>query len=1049
MKLTGLEIERYGRWEHFSQPVNPTGLTVVYGPNEAGKTTLLRFIRGVLYGFPPEERAESWRKAKRIPQGGSLSVEHQGKTYEIHRRGYAGEPGLMSISGIDAGTRTTRLLEEMVSNTDGKIFESVFAVGLPELQQFATLHDDEVARLLYGMTLGPQGALLMELPDRVQRELRTLWDGANDAGVIRQWLKRREELTRLQAQQRSKRSRYRELLRRQLELEEKLASQRQRQTEIQQNLRGLSFTERVWSPWQRLRELRRELAGIPDFSAFPADGVKQLARLDVEIQSATHAHEQLAANVRDLQLRIAKFGHGPNIRRYGRAIRRLVDERSEIRDIENRLLQLSQQSTTQSTEIQRRLTQLGPKWSLDRIDRLTLGPEATAQLTAASREFQNVKWRALRNQRWYKRLNQACRDRELALQTELGQLGVSGEILDEPLAVSKKRLAQLVQLAQLQQTAVALHEQSGTFDHQLEHLYDRRGLPDWAYALMGFFAVCGGGLFLAGMARGIGTAWLVGLIYLALSATVIGTAWALKLHSDRDHESQVSRLRELRRQLHSQIAEVELQIKNLMDELGIQRPKQNLRQDAISAQTALITQAARRVSQLETAQQEWQRHRRFRNRLSVMRGKLQTRQRELGLARANWCRAVTSLGIDETVDVEAAIRQFQSAWELVDLRRRWKLLDVEAGACRGRMELFTRQIEELARRMKRDAIPRGGAITALEIWEHELETAIAGRREVRQLMQQQRDVRQELSQRKKHLQSLEHERTNLLKLAGVTHRSQFDDRLALMERRKQVDISLHQSQRELDLLAHTEPDLALVEDDLIQYQPAKHKERQQATQHELSQTEQLLLQTSEQLGTVRRELQELESDRSDRRTRAEVAQSRAELDQSVEQWFAAALGGEAVESVCIQFEQLHQPETLAAAIPYLQRLTCSKYQRLWTALGRRQLFVDDEYGHAWSAEQLSGGTREQLFLAIRLAMVRSLARHRVELPMVLDDVTVNFDNERSEAAVETLMEFAKAGQQVLVLTSHRHFAQMFQSHGVEPIWLPPGTGIHQDDRIAG
>ncbi len=1049
MKLSGLEIERYGRWEHFSQEFHPSGLTVVHGPNEAGKTTLLKFIRGVLYGFPPEERSESWRRSKRAVQGGSLTVEHQGQTYQIERRGAMGEPGQLSIQGVDAGTRTSRLLEDMVSSTDGKIFETVFAVGLPELQQFATLHDDEVARLLYGMTLGPQGALLMELPGRVEKELHGLWDGPQDGGTIRQLLKRRDELIRQQAQHRSRRARYRELLRRQSELEEKLAGHQRRQADIQQNLRGLSFTERVWSPWQRLRELRREFAALPDFSVFPKDGVQQLARLDQEIQAATHAVEQNAAGLRDLQLRIARFGKGPSIRRYGRSIRRLMDERADNRDIEIRLKELSVAGNTQYAELQARLAQLGPKWSPERIDRLTLGAEAASQLTTAARDFQAVQWRARRNRRWYRRLKLACRDRELALQTEMGQLGVTGEMFEGPLAVSKQRLSQLVELARMQHAAASLHEQSQTFDHHLEHLYERRGLPDWAYALLCLFALCGVGLFFAGLARGIGTAWLVGLIYLALSATVLGTAWALKHHADRDHESQVARLRALRRDHQSLIVDAERNLKTLLETLGIQRSRAHLRQDSVQAETSLITQAARKVAQLEAVQQEWQNIRRFRGRLSTIRGKLLTRQRALSQARASWCRSLTALGLEETVDVESAFRQFQTAWELVDSRRRWKLLDVEASACRSRMDLFTRQIEDLGRRMRREAIPRGGAVAALELWEQELETAIAGRREVRQLLQQQRELRQTQAQRQKHLQALELERANLLKLVGVSHRSQFDDRLALMERRKQVDGLLVQTQRELELLARTEPDLALVEDDMIQYQPAQHKERVQAMQSELQQTEQLLLQSSEQLGTVRRELQDLEADRGDRRHRAEAAKTHAELDLAVEQWFSAAIGAEAVESVCIQFEQTHQPETLAAATPYLQKLTCNKYRRIWTALGRRHLYVDDEFGRAWSAEQLSGGTREQLFLSIRLAMVRSLTRHGVELPMVLDDVTVNFDNERSEAAVETLRNFVAEGQQVLVLTSHRHFAEMFQSHGIEPVWLPPGSGMQLEERLAG
>ena len=960
----------------------------------------------------------------------------------------------MSIGGIDAGTRTTRLLEEMIASTDGKLFESVFAVGLPELQQFATLNDEEIARHLYGMTLGPQGALLMELPGRVERELRTLWDGPQDAGVMRQWLKRREELTRQQTQHHSRRNRYRELLRRQAELEQKLSDQRRRQTEVQQNLRGLTFTERVWSPWQRLRDLRREAASLPDFSAFPADGVKQLARLDGEIQTTSAAVEQRTAGIRDLQLRISQQGQGPEIRRFSRSIRRLMDERSEIRDIEQRLQELTESSAAIHRDLQVRLPQLGAKWTLNRIDQLILGADATAHLTTAARDFQAVEMRARRNQRWYRRLSLACRDRELAAKTELMRLGLESEQFDEPLKACQQRTAQLTELARLQNEAGALAEQSKTLDLRLEQLYERLDLPDWAYLLLAVFGVAGVGLFLAGLARGVTTGWLVGLIYLVLSATVLGTGWALKQHSDRDLQSHVNRLRDRRRDLQAEAAEIQRKIRDLMDALGVQ-PLATLRRSVVSPQTriqadaSLITQAACRVAELEVAQHEWRRIKRFRNRLSVMRGKLQTRQRELGLARADWCRTLTALGLDETVDVEAAFRQFQSAWELVDNRRRWKLLDTEALACRKRIELFTRQVEELGRRMRRSAVSPAVAISTLEAWDRELTAAIASRREVRTLMQQLRERKRELAQVKQHLAALEHERSTLLKTAGITHRSQFEDRLALMDRRKQVEGLLHETERELDLLARTEPDLPLVEDDLIQYQPARHKERREATQQELQQIEQLSLQTSEQLGTVRRELQDLEADRGDRKTRAALAQTQTELDQSVEQWFAAALGAQAVESVCIQFEQTHQPETLASAIPYLERLTCNKYRRLWTALGRRHLFVDDEYGRAWSAEQLSGGTREQLFLAIRLAMVRSLARHGVELPMVLDDVTVNFDNERAEAAVDTLFDFAREGQQVVVLTSHRHFAQMFQSRGIDPIWLPPASGIGLEDRLAG
>jgi uncharacterized protein YhaN len=64
--------------------------------------------------------------------------------------------------------------------------------------------------------------------------------------------------------------------------------------------------------------------------------------------------------------------------------------------------------------------------------------------------------------------------------------------------------------------------------------------------------------------------------------------------------------------------------------------------------------------------------------------------------------------------------------------------------------------------------------------------------------------------------------------------------------------------------------------------------------------------------------------------------------------------------------------------------------------------------------ELSRGTREQLFLALRLALILSFEKETEPLSIVLDDILVNFDNFRKEAALKVLEEFA-AGRQVLLL----------------------------------
>jgi uncharacterized protein YhaN len=287
-------------------------------------------------------------------------------------------------------------------------------------------------------------------------------------------------------------------------------------------------------------------------------------------------------------------------------------------------------------------------------------------------------------------------------------------------------------------------------------------------------------------------------------------------------------------------------------------------------------------------------------------------------------------------------------------------------------------------------------------------------------------------------------------LASATDRKHLEQRLAQRDRRKQVEVLLEQANRELATAAQSDSDMAIVEEDLARFRPQNNKEELKRTKQEIEEVELTLQDLFEQLGTVKQELKTLEADRSSSRTRQELALVEQELAESLTRWSAASLVGEAVEDVGERFEKLNQPEMLAAAVPFLKRLTCGKYHRLWAPLGRRHIYVEDDQGHSFPAEMLSGGTREQLFLSIRLAMVRAFSRQGLELPMILDDVTVNFDETRAQAAAETLVDFVRDGQQLIVFTSHQFFATMFQSYGIEPVYLPSrNTPEPTEERLAG
>jgi len=75
---------------------------------------------------------------------------------------------------------------------------------------------------------------------------------------------------------------------------------------------------------------------------------------------------------------------------------------------------------------------------------------------------------------------------------------------------------------------------------------------------------------------------------------------------------------------------------------------------------------------------------------------------------------------------------------------------------------------------------------------------------------------------------------------------------------------------------------------------------------------------------------------------------------------------------------------------------------------------------------LSDGTRDQLFLALRLAGIEEHLREREPMPLIIDDCLVNFDDRRTKATLACLFEFAEKTQ-VILFTHHQHVVEMAKS----------------------
>ncbi len=77
-------------------------MSVFYGPNEAGKTTLMQFLRTMFYGFTPERRQRYLPPVHGGKPGGAIRVTGPGGGYEIARRAQldqGGVAGQLTVTG--------------------------------------------------------------------------------------------------------------------------------------------------------------------------------------------------------------------------------------------------------------------------------------------------------------------------------------------------------------------------------------------------------------------------------------------------------------------------------------------------------------------------------------------------------------------------------------------------------------------------------------------------------------------------------------------------------------------------------------------------------------------------------------------------------------------------------------------------------------------------------------------------------------------------------------------------------------------------------------
>lgn len=178
----------------------------------------------------------------------------------------------------------------------------------------------------------------------------------------------------------------------------------------------------------------------------------------------------------------------------------------------------------------------------------------------------------------------------------------------------------------------------------------------------------------------------------------------------------------------------------------------------------------------------------------------------------------------------------------------------------------------------------------------------------------------------------------------------------------------------------------------------------------------------QEIGQLEEGLARLENERGAANAAAEEQEALADLSAQVRRYVCVTLAAEILDSEVERYRQQNQGPILSRANAFFPRLTVGNYRELRVGYDSKDAEVlrcvrSDET--EVDIERLSDGTRDQLYLALRLATVQHFAASRESLPLVLDDIFIHFDDERTEAALRVLGDFASTTQ-ILLFTHHAH-----------------------------
>ena len=1045
MKISDIGIDGFGVWHDLKLKDLSPRLTAFYGANEAGKTTLMQFVRSVLYGMSPKRRSRYLPPLRGGTPGGILGIVDNQQSLQVSRIADRGpeDVGLVTISTPDGKSNGDRLLREALADVDEPTFNNIFAIGLSEIQQLSTLSDTKAAEWLYRLTSGLDRVSLYDVIQGLRQTRRDLLCDDQHESKIMQLVAEREVL-RGEIQQLMQRGRlWSQLAVRIQEFDGQITEQEAAVHECQRRARTIEIAVGLKPNWRKRQKISTQLQQFSGTIQLPVDAIDQLDKLNRKIENRQREADILEGQRRQLREDSEQLGINQLLEKNFSRIDALAEQRDWLQSLERQMEDLGAEAEELEQRLDNEQQRLGR--ALGVADRKQL-----KEITAADMEGMQPHIKEIRVAQ--KELDCAQKDldalaeNESSLRAKIDSAIVGGEHHGLPMDLREASdlVANLRKRMQVEQRLEQARNHETDMEQQSYDLLDDQVMPlavfNWSLAAVVFGALMVG-VWLWVPDSPLGN--LGGL--LALGGLATGAfCFLFKFFTE---DAAADKLDSCQRQIDVLARQIE----------EAQRDKRQLDAELPMADGSVLIRlqaAERHLKELENVLPVEARRKQAGYEVATAESHVSQARAQLDNALTSWRSKLIALGFSEKIDPQQFLTVTQRYGALHDLEGRAKLRREDIAARQREYNMLTRRVTDLIgecglRNAESEAenpkskIQNPNSITTIEQLEHlvsERRKQLADIERRNELSERARQLKGEEAKHRRAIVAIRRRREAMFHVVNCedepAYRRLAEEQFESMKLRKQrkrisreISAAVGQHAAEEIFAEFLSPQSVNQLDTLWE----SESEILKSTQNELKSL-------VDQRGALRQEQRTSVEDRLLAERNLELSCVEKQLADARQSWREHATVNRVLERIRKDYEKHRQPETLAEASRYLDKLTDGEYQRVWTPLAEDVLLVENREGESLTVDQLSRGTREQLFLSVRLALVANFARRGINLPMVLDDVLVNFDAIRAQRAAEVLCEFAAGGHQLLVFTCHEHMWQMFKVLDTDSRRLPSRRG---------